>query len=122
MLYCSVSNLYKYIQCLNTKGNIISFYTILSRYHIYYDMYFLYFTHVNEEQIITGYQIDGAIGSLGDFGSYRWFVYITTLLLREASWLLYCIVGHPKPASAPSILLVLLEPHCFKILLSECTN
>ena len=26
-----------------------------------------------------------------------------------AFWLLYCIVGHPNPASAPSILLVLLE-------------
>ena len=47
----------------------------------------------------------------GGLGSYWWFVYITTLLLREASWLLYCIVGHPNPASAPSILLVLLEPH-----------
>ena len=34
----------------------------------------------------------------GGFGSYRWFVYITTLLLREASWLLYCIVGHPASA------------------------
>ena len=47
----------------------------------------------------------------GWFGSYRWFVFITTLLLREASWLLYCTVGHPNPVSAPSILLVLLEPH-----------
>ena len=46
----------------------------------------------------------------GGFWCYRWFVYITTLLLREASRLLYCIVGHPNPASAPSILLVLLEP------------
>ena len=49
----------------------------------------------------------------GWFGSYRWFVYITTLLLREASWVLYCIVGHPNHASAPSVLLVLLEPHCY---------
>ena len=47
----------------------------------------------------------------GGFGSYGWFVYITTLLLRDASWLLYCIVGHPNPASSPSILLVLFEPH-----------
>ena len=38
-------------------------------------------------------------------------VYITTLLLQEAPSLLYCIVGHPNPASAPSILSVLLEPH-----------
>ena len=44
------------------------------------------------------------------FVCYRWFLNIT-LLLCEASWLLYCIVGHPNPASAPSILLVPLEPH-----------
>ena len=50
----------------------------------------------------------------GGFGNYRWFVYITTLLLREASLLLYCIVGHRNPASATSILLVLSERHCFK--------
>ena len=67
----------------------------------------------NEEQIITGYSIDApwAVWVEDGFGSYRWFVYITTLLLREASWLLYCIVGHLNPSSAPSILLVLLEPH-----------
>ena len=65
----------------------------------------------NEEQIITSYPIDGAMGR---FRSYRWFVYITTSLLREASWLRYWIVGHPNPASAPSILLILLEPHCVK--------
>ena len=70
------------------------------------------FNTCNEEQIITGYPIDGAMGSSGGggFGSYRWFVYIT-LMLRETSWLLYCFVGHPNPFSAPSILLVLLEPH-----------
>ena len=50
------------------------------------------------------------------FGSHRWFLYITTLLLPEASWLLYCIMGHPNPASAPSILVVLLEHHCIQIL------
>ena len=44
-------------------------------------------------------------------GSYRWFVYITTLLLQEASGLPNCIVGHPNSTSAPSILLVLLDPH-----------
>ena len=48
----------------------------------------------------------------GGFGSYRRFTYTTMLLMREASWLPYCIVGHPYPASAPSLLLVLLEPHC----------
>ena len=47
----------------------------------------------------------------GGLVSYRWFVYIATLLLRDASWLLYCIVGHLNPTSAPSILLVLLKPH-----------
>ena len=70
-------------------------------------------TLMNEEQIIGGDPIDGAMGSssVGRVGSYQWFVYIATLLLREASWLLYCIVGHSNPASAPSILLVLLELH-----------
>ena len=35
----------------------------------------------NEEQIISGCPIDGAISVQVDdgFGSYRWFVYITTL-------------------------------------------
>ena len=45
------------------------------------------------------YPIDGAMVQ-GGLGSYRWFVYITTLLLREASSLLDCIVGDPKCASA----------------------
>ena len=53
----------------------------------------------------------------GGFVSYRWFVYITTLMLQEASWLLYCIVGHPNLASAPSILLVLLEIHFLRAIL-----
>ena len=41
----------------------------------------------NEEQLISGCPIDGAISVRVDsrFGSYRWFVYITTLLLRDAS-------------------------------------
>ena len=45
---------------------------------------------VNEEQIISGCPIDGAISVRVDsrFGSYRWFVYITTPLLRDASWIL----------------------------------
>ena len=67
---------------------------------------------INEEQIITGYPIDGGWRVEGGLGSYGWFVYITTLLLREASLLLYCIAGHLNPVSAPSILLVLLEPQC----------
>ena len=58
----------------------------------------------------------------GGFGSYRWFVYITTLLLREASWLLHRIVGHPNPASALSILLVLLEPHCLSQSQYQCPS
>ena len=33
----------------------------------------------------------------GGFGSYRWFVYITTLLLRDASWLLILHYGTPEP-------------------------
>ena len=46
--------------------------------------------HSNEEQIISGCPIDGAISVWLDcgFGSYRWFVYITTLLMRDASWIL----------------------------------
>ena len=38
--------------------------------------------HSNKEQIISGCPIDGAISVLVDcgFGSYRWFVHITTLL------------------------------------------
>ena len=76
--------------------------------------------NVNEEQIITGYPIDGAIVSSGG-GRVRQLsmVYITTLLLREASWLLYCIVGHPNPASAPSIMLVLLEPHYYHFIFNS---
>ena len=64
-----------------------------------------------EEQIIHGYPIKCTVAQ-GGCESYRWFVYITTPLLREASWSLDCIVEHPNYASAPSILLVLLEPHC----------
>ena len=62
---------------------------------------------INEEQIIHSYLIDGAGGS----GRYRWFVYITTLLFREASGILDCIVGDPNYAAAPSIMLVLSERH-----------
>ena len=66
-----------------------------------------------EEQIITGYSIDGTMDTSGGgwVRKLSWFVYITTLLLRGACWLVYCIVGHLNPASAPPILLVLLEPH-----------
>ena len=56
-------------------------------------------THTNEEQIISGCPIDGAISARvdGGFGSYRWFVYITTLLLRDASWILILHCGPPEP-------------------------
>ena len=56
-------------------------------------------TRLNEEQIISGCPIDGAISVRvdGGFGSYRWFVYITTLLLRDASWILILHCGPPKP-------------------------
>ena len=67
--------------------------------------------YVNEETNKTLYNpINGTIVQ-GGSGSYRWLVYITTLLLQEASGLLDCIVGHPNCTSASSILLVLLEPH-----------
>ena len=52
---------------------------------------------VNEEQIMTGYPIDGAMGSSGG-GRVRKLsvvcLHTTTLLLQEASWLLYCFVRH----------------------------
>ena len=53
----------------------------------------------NEEQIISGCPIDGAISVrvVCGFGSYRWFVYITTLLLRDASWILILHCGIPEP-------------------------
>ena len=53
---------------------------------------------VNEEQIISGCPIDGAISVPVDdgFGSYRWFVYIT-LLLRDASWILILHCERPEP-------------------------
>ena len=52
----------------------------------------------NEEQIISGCPIDGAISVRVDcwFGSYRWFVYIITLLLRDASWILILHCGPPE--------------------------
>ena len=51
-----------------------------------------------EEQIISGCPIDGAISVRVDcgFGSYRWFVYITTLLLRDVSWILILHCGTPE--------------------------
>ena len=54
----------------------------------------------NEEQIISGCPIDGAISVRMDsrFGSYRWFVYITTPLLRDASWILILHCGTPESA------------------------
>ena len=71
------------------------------------------FNRTNEEQIIHGYSIDGAMVK-GGCGSKRWIASVRTLLLREASGLLNCIVGHPNFSSAPSILLVLLEPYWFE--------
>ena len=55
--------------------------------------------HVEQEQIKSGCPIDGAISVRlnGGFGSYRWFVYITTLLLRDASWILILHCGPPEP-------------------------
>ena len=52
----------------------------------------------NEEQIISDCPIDGAISARVDcgFGGYRWFVYITTLLLRDASWILILHCGTPE--------------------------
>ena len=53
----------------------------------------------NEEPIISGCPIDGAISVRvdGGFGSYRWFVYITTILLRDAPWILILHFGPPEP-------------------------
>ena len=54
---------------------------------------------LNEEQIISGCSIDGANSVRVDscFGSYRWFVYIPTPLLRDASWILILHCGTPEP-------------------------
>ena len=46
----------------------------------------------------------------GGFGSYRMFVYITTLLLREVFWLLKLHCGTPEP------------PHCIYIVSSVGTS
>ena len=59
---------------------------------LYHLVFRLYIVNNNEEQIIPGYHIDGATVQ-GGSGSYRWFAYKTTLLLREASGSLDCIVG-----------------------------
>ena len=64
---------------------------------IFYLLTFSYF--YNEEQIISDCPIDGAISVRvdGGFGSYRWFVYITTLLLQDASWILMLHCGPTEP-------------------------
>ena len=56
-----------------------------------------------EEQIITGYTYRWRHGQFG----WRADSEVINGLLRDASWLLYCIVGHPNPASTPSIVLAL---------------
>ena len=70
----------------------------------------------NEEQIISCCPIDGAISVWVDsrYGSYRSFVYITTPLLRDASWILILHCGTPELAQRHlyCLTIVLLEPHC----------
>ena len=65
----------------------------------------------NEEQIIHGYLIDGTKVQLWPVLKLS-MVCLHNAFVGEASGLLDCIVGHPNCASAPSILLVLLEPYC----------
>ena len=67
----------------------------------------------NEEQVIHGYPIDGAIVQGGP-KSHGLIVYITTLLLQEASWLFGCIEGIMNFSRA-YIMLVLLELHSLTI-------
>ena len=69
---------------------------------------------INDEQIITNHPIDVAMGSLGGgpVSKLSAVCLHNNAIVAMASWLLHCIVGHPNPTSAPSILLVLLEPHC----------
>ena len=45
--------------------------------------------------MIHGYPIDGAMKQ-GGYASYRWFVYITTILLREVSSLHNLHCGTPE--------------------------
>ena len=69
---------------------------------------------INEEQMITGYPIDGAIGSSGG-GRVRKLSLVclhnNAMFARGILVTIYYIAGHPSHASVPSILLVLLEPH-----------
>ena len=67
----------------------------------------------NEEQIITGYLIDGAMGSSGGGHARKLSVvclHNNAIVVRGImGTILHC--GTPEPASAPSVLLILLEPH-----------
>ena len=73
----------------------------------------------NEEQIITGYPIDGAMGSLGggrvqklsEICQHNAIVARSILVTNIALW-------DTRTASEPSTLLVLLEPHCMITCLS----
>ena len=71
------------------------------------------YVSTNEEQIISGYPIDGAIGSSGRRRVRKVSVVClhNNAIVARGILVIYCIMGHPIPDSAPSILLVLLEPH-----------
>ena len=88
--------LYSFIYQNIVSGSLLQNY-MQNRYKLY--CAFRSTDYVNEEQIIPGCPIDGANSVRVDsgFGSYRWFVYITTLLLRDASWILILHCGPPEP-------------------------
>ena len=72
-----------------------------------------FWNNSNEEQKISGCLIDGAISVRvdGGFGSYRWFVKHNNAIGVRCILDTNIALWATQTASAPSILLVLLEPH-----------
>ena len=62
---------------------------------------------LNEEQIIIGYPIDGAMGSTRGEQVRK----LSVVCCERHPGFYSVLQRHPNPASAPSMLLVLLEPH-----------
>ena len=69
---------------------------------------------LNEEQIITSYPIDGAMGRSGG-GRVRKFADVclhNNAIVAKGILVANIALWDTRNPSAPSILLVLLEPHC----------
>ena len=65
------------------------------------------YSKAKKEQIIHGYPLDGAMVRKLSIVCLH-----NNAFVARGIWVNDCIVGHPNCISAPSILLVLLEPHC----------